>query len=469
MGRLDRVYASLPVWAQHASVSAFGLYWNRLRFGRGFKQFVREYESRDRFTSEQWNAWQHEQLVKLLEVAARHVPYYRNTWTAAEKQAARAGRLEELPLLEKGPIRDDARAFVREDVRPWHPLVFHTSGSTGTPIASIWTVSEYRNALALREVRSARWAGVSFKLPRATFSGRIVEPNPQSKGPFYRYNIVERQVYLSAFHLRRETAPVYVEGLRRRHVQWMTSYAVSYYLLAKFILEDNLPVPPLKAIVTTSEKVTGPMRETMQRAFGCKVFEEYSTVENAVFASECEHGRLHVSPDSGIVEILRPDGTPCEPGEAGEVVATCLMRDYQPMIRYRLGDMAVWDGEPCPCGRQMPVIKEVLGRVEDVIIGPDGRQMVRFHGIFVDQPHVREGQIIQETITRIRVKVVPVDGFGPADRDDIVRRIQQRLTDQVEVIVETVESIPRTKAGKFQAVVSQLRGQGVQAAETTGI
>jgi phenylacetate-CoA ligase len=82
---------------------------------------------------------------------------------------------------------------------------------------------------------------------------------------------------------------------------------------------------------------------------------------------------------------------------------------------------------------------------------------VRFHGVFVHQPHVREGQIIQETLHRIRVKVVPSEGFGPDDHRDIIHRVQQRLGSQVEVIVETVDGIPRTAAGKFKAVVSLLQ------------
>jgi phenylacetate-CoA ligase len=165
-------------------------------------------------------------------------------------------------------------------------------------------------------------------------------------------------------------------------------------------------------------------------------------------------GKLHVSPDAGIVEILRPDGTNCAPGEAGEVVATCLMRNFQPLVRFRLGDLAAWDPELCSCGRQMPILKEVIGRVEDVVTGPDGRQMVRFHGIFVNQAQVVEGQIIQEDLRRIRVKIVPSNGFGDADARDIVARVQQRLGCEVEVIVEVVERIPRTKAGKFKAVIS---------------
>ncbi len=97
-------------------------------------------------------------------------------------------------------------------------------------------------------------------MPRATFSGRMVEPNPESKGPFYRYNLAEKQVYFSPFHLRPDTAARYVEALRRHHVRWGTGYAVSYYLLARFMLEKNIPAPELKAIITTSEKLTPEMR-----------------------------------------------------------------------------------------------------------------------------------------------------------------------------------------------------------------
>jgi phenylacetate-coenzyme A ligase PaaK-like adenylate-forming protein len=455
VGRWDKQYARLPVVGQHAAVSLYGVYWHWLRFGPGFRRAAKEYRRREHFGPEEWRAWQQRRVKDLLTVAATEVPYYRNAWTDSQRAAARAGRLDEIPLLEKEPLRANPEAFLREGRRS-RRYSFLTSGSTGTPIVSIWTAAEIRNSLALRETRSARWAGVSFSLARATFSGRLVEPDPQSKGPFYRFNLVERQVYLSPFHLRPDTASAYVKALARHHVRWMTGYAVSYYILAKYILEQRLKVPSLRAVITTSEKVTPEMRRVMEAAYRCRVYEEYSTVENALFASECEAGRLHVSPDAGIVELLRSDGTLCGPEEVGEVVATCLYRDYQPLIRFRLGDLARWESVSCECGRAMPVLKEVVGRIEDVVTGPDGREMVRFHGIFVDQPHVREGQIVQETLNRIRVKVVPVDGFGPRDIDDITSRVRQRLGPEVEVIVEPVVEIPRTAAGKFPAVVSRV-------------
>ncbi len=457
MSVFDSLYAKLPIVAQHAVVTAYGLYWRQLRFGTGYSQFVQQYREHERLTKEQWLVWQMKQLEILLSACTKYVPYYRNNWTEAQKMAASGSDLSALPLLGKDPLRTDPKAFLREDMRPARPQVFLTSGSTGTPISSYYTLTELRQSLALREVRSAGWAGVSFKRPRATFSGRMVEPDPASKGPYYRFNAAECQVYFSPFHLRPDTAQQYVDALDRHQIEWGTGYAVSYYLLARFMLEKGIAPPQhLKAIITTSEKLTGEMRVVMEKAYECRIYEEYSTVENAIFASECEMGRLHVSPDVSIVEILHPDGSACLPGEAGEVVVTTLAKVYQPLVRFRLGDVAMWDADACSCGRQMPVIKEVVGRIEDVVVGPDGRQMVRFHGVFVSQPHVREGQIIQEALDLIRVKVVPSDGFGQADVDEIVHRVQQRLGDHVKVIVESVDEIPRTKAGKFQAVISKI-------------
>lgn len=457
MSAFDPVYATLPIWAQHIAVSVYGIYWHQLRFGSGYSQFVEQYREREHWNFRQWQDWQLAQLAMILRACTAHTPYYRETWTFAQKKAAVTGYLGELPLLEKDPLRANPKSFLREDMGPSNAQVFLTSGSTGTPISSYYTIPELRQSLALREVRSAGWAGVSFKMPRATFSGRMVEPDPASRGPYYRFNAAESQVYFSPFHLRQDTAQQYVEALNRHRIEWGTGYAVSYYLLARFMLDYGIAPPKyLKAIITTSEKLTSEMRAVMEQAYGCRVYEEYSTVENAIFASECEHGRLHVSPDVSVVEILRPDSSPCLPGEAGEVVVTSLSKTYQPLIRFRLGDVAMWDADACPCGRQMPVIKEVVGRIEDVVIGPDGRQMVRFHGVFVNQPHVREGQITQESLDLIRVKVVQSGDFGQEDIDEIVHRVQQRLGDTVNVIVESVHEIPRTKAGKFQAVISKL-------------
>jgi phenylacetate-CoA ligase len=426
---------------------------------------VQIFRARERWTAAEWAVWRRQAIADALG-AASQAPYYRDHWTLADRKAASAGRLTELPKLEKDAIRQSPDAFIPETIRPRPSLMFETSGSTGTPIKTYWTARELRTSMAVREVRSCGWAGVSFRAPRATFSGRLVEPRPHASGPFYRLNVMESQVYFSAFHLRPDTVHHYVDALRRHGIRWLTGYAFSFYTMASLMLERGLSVSGIAAVITTSEKLTTAMRQVISRAFGCSVWEEYGTVENALFASECEHGRLHVSPEIGEIEILRTDGTPCEPDEVGEVVATCLFRLSQPFIRYRLGDLAAWDSAPCPCGRELPVIKEVVGRLEDAVIGRDGRRLVRFHSLFVNQPHVREGQVIQESLERVRVRVVPTSGFSLTDAHEIQQRVRQRLGPDVDVPVECVAVIPRTSAGKFRAVVSLIDAADVTSRHT---
>src|SRR5436190_11382029 len=128
MGHLDSVYARLPVLAQHGAVSAYGVYWHWLRFGPGYESYVKDYTEREWLSAEAWTAWQQQQLRELLQTASTKVPYYRRTWDQKQKTDARSGRLEELPLLEKEPIRADPNEFVRQDMKPWPQFMSHTSG-----------------------------------------------------------------------------------------------------------------------------------------------------------------------------------------------------------------------------------------------------------------------------------------------------------------------------------------------------
>lgn len=458
---IDRVYKHSPTLLQHGMVSAYGLYWKRLRFGGNFKNEYRDFRSREYMAANEWHEYTIRQLRRLLQEAFEFVPHYREVWSdlGLTLTDLREFTLEDfisLPPLEKYVARDNPQRLLYGGKPRKNHRVFHTSGSTGTPIATYWLPQEIQRSLALREARSCHFAGVSYQMPRATFSGRIVEPNPESRGPFYRFNWFEKQVYFSAFHLRPDTARYYVSALWRHKTEWITGYSNSIYQLASMILDQNLAAPQIKAVITTSEKLTPEMRATIEQAFSTRVFEEYGTVEDVFYVCECEAGRKHINPDAGILEVVDEHFRPVPVGEMGEVLATGFIRPSQPMIRYRIGDLACLDTEPCPCGREMPVLKEVIGRIEDTIYGPDGRRMVRFHGIFVQQPHVQEGQIVQESLHHLRVRIVPKPGFGPDDELDIIRRIHQRLTDKVKVTVECVDHIERTPAGKFRAVVCQL-------------
>jgi phenylacetate-CoA ligase len=252
--------------------------------------------------------------------------------------------------------------------------------------------------------------------------------------------------------------PYYVAALNHYRPKVFTGYAYSHYLLAKMMLaqEVSLDFDP-EALVLSSEKLTPEMKSVMRQAFHARAFEEYGCVENCVLATECEHGRLHVSPDFGILEIVDELGHAMAPGVEGRILCTALLNVAQPLVRYEIGDLGAWAKEPCPCGRNnLPVLKEIVGRLEDTVTGPDGRQMVRFHGLFVDLPDVLEGQVIQEALDRFTVKVVVGTSFGMKEEMKILSRFEERLG-KVLVNIEQVKEIPRTDRGKFRAVISKIK------------
>lgn len=461
------LYAKMPRFIQNVMVSTYGWQWKRLRLGGIFAEEVDGFLAREQFSRRQWQDYTLHRLQSLLQHAFENVPFYHDNWTRLGLNSATLSRfnlddLRRLPPLDKDVARKSPEQLLVGGRPDRRHFVLHTSGSTGTPVKTYWLPEEKQRGMALRAARSCKFADVDYGMPRATFGGRFVEPDPESTGPFYRYNWFERQVYLSAFHLRPDTAYAYLDAIDKHNVKWLNGYANSIYQLARMSLEQHLEIPEVKAVITTSEKVTSEMRETIERAFSTEVYEEYGTVEDVFYVCECEFKRKHINPDAGIVEIVDENFEPLPDGQEGEVLATGFIRPSQPMIRYRVGDRAVLDDEPCPCGRQMPVLREVLGRSEDTVYGPDGRRMVRFHGIFTDQPHVKEGQVVQESLDRLRLRVVATPDFGDQDKQDMVSRVHQRLTNKVEVDIEVVDRIERTPAGKFQAVVSELSPEQIK-------
>lgn len=463
MGFADTLYPKLPTLAQHLAVSAFGVRWRWRRFGGDYAQHLTGFRERERYDLAQWRTYQTQRLRRILQLA-RATPYYRNTFSRLRIDDATIATfaledLTRIPILEKEETRSAPEAFLVTGEERERLTICATSGSSGTPVRTYWSNEDFRRSLALREARGCVPAGVSYRQPRATFSGRLVVPQAVSNGPFYRFNLAERQVYFSAFHLSPRNAASYVRALHRHGIVWATGYTHAYEQLAGMMIEQQLvPPPTLKAIITTSEKLTPQGRALIERAFRCRVFQEYGQVEDACWACERLDGRMHVSPDAGIIELVRADGTtiPVSDPSEGQVVATSFIRESQIFLRYRLGDVASWDPEATQ-SMQTPILREISGRIEDVVIAPDGRRTVRFHGIFTEMAGVREAQVIQEARDLLRIRVVPSPAYGPDTATEIVRRVQVRLTAEMRVEVEPVESIPRTAAGKFQAVVSRVR------------
>ena len=455
-----KFYTRLPVGFQSIAVSAHGFRWKKRRFGGIFSEELNKFRQRENFSVSEWQNYLTAQLRFLLLHSFDQVPFYHESFTNAGLQRSMLEKFEltdlnKLPYLSKQTLRLEGKRKLLSGKPEKKGEFFSSSGSTGTPTQILFSHAMHQRWSAGFEARIRHWAGVDRFTPRGMIGGRRVVPEGMAKPPFYRYNFFEKQTYFSAYHISAATVGDYLEGMKRNGVHYMTGYAMSNFFLARFIKECGLEAPDMKAVITSSEKLTPEMSKLFSEVYKCDTYDSWSGLEACGLVSECEHGSLHVSPDLGIIELLDDNGHEVQPGEVGEVVCTGLVNFDQPLIRYRIGDLMRKGKGDCQCGRKMPVISEIVGRVEDTVVGMDGREMVRFHGIFIDLPNLIEGQVIQWEMDVFEIKIVSNGRWTTEESSIVTKRMISQLGN-IKLEIHEVDSIPRHN-GKFRAVISHVK------------
>jgi phenylacetate-CoA ligase len=464
-GLSERMYAGSPLWLQHAMVSLRGL---QLRVGRARTSEIRAHlafllESQ-RWPAERFRDYQSAQLRAVLRGAFRDVPHFREL-AARLGCAAEDFRAPEdlalLPVLTKAEVRGREERFASEALRGAPRTVNFTSGTTGTPMRTFETRGSFSKRWAFVG-RLRTWAGVPDPIypRRAQFTGRGIVPDTEARGagPFWRRNLAGNALLFSTVHVSPATAPAYAAALAAYRPDLVEGYPSAIAMLARMALRMGLALPRPAAVITSAETLRPEDRAVIQQAFGCRVHDQYASSEPSCFWGECEHGVMHESPEYGVSEVLDGEGRPVGPGEEGTVVVTSFLNPLMPLVRYRLGDVAVRGPDaPCACGRDMPRIERVVGRMDDTLYLPQRGYVGRLDPVFKGLAHVVEAQIVQESLELIRVLLVPDDGFTPELEAHFVHNLREKVGGEVRVVVDRVEAVPRGANGKFRAVVSRVR------------
>ena len=311
---------------------------------------------------------------------------------------------------------------------------------------------------ALFEARWRRWYGLSRHDRWGILGRQLVTPYARSRPPFWVWNAGINQLYLSSFHISSQFTPAYIQAIRRHKLAYLLGWASSLYDIARFAIEQQLEIPSLKAVLSNAEPLYPYQRDTISHAFKCPVIDTYGQAENVCAASECEKGNLHLWSDVGITEILNDKSDePADTGQVGRLVATGFLNQAMPLIRYDFEDRASYSAQQsvCSCKRTLPTLGSIDGRIEDIIITRDGRRLEGPGNVFQENWPIRGAQIIQETLDRIRVCIVPAPGFDKSIEKLLISGLQDRVGD-MEIIINQVAEIPRTKSGKRKIIVSQL-------------
>ncbi|MFQ5910481.1 MAG: phenylacetate--CoA ligase family protein, partial [Thermoplasmata archaeon] len=322
------------------------------------------------------NDLQQKRLRQTIGYAYRRVPYYHRLFRSLGVRPDDIRTIHDLtkiPILTKKDAKDSLKSLLARGVERKQVEWYRTSGTTASPISVAKDVEYKRiiNALITRmklAYSEKPWdKTMHITHPASTFRSGF---RSQSLGVFrYMHTAFFRAVPLGRID---ETEDV-MRSIRDFRPRVLQSHEFNLRLLSHYA--DSLRDGQKPRVIHTGqgEVEDNWTRRLLEDAFECGVYAGYGSSEFSFHGFECRRQRgYHIHSDHILIEYLR-DGEQVECGEAGEMVVTDLSNRAMSLIRYQLGDVGVPSCEPCPCGRGLPLLLSVEGRVEDFVVLPDSR------------------------------------------------------------------------------------------------
>jgi phenylacetate-coenzyme A ligase PaaK-like adenylate-forming protein len=415
-------------------------------------------------------------LSAMLEHCWERVPFYRALWAREGVDPRRfcsEDDLEHLPTITKDDLRQAQRSgALRVDDARAQPLT--TSGTTTGEPFRVWIgFREYQRKYAnhLRQLYIAGWR-LGMRSAALHYSG-----HGQFRGRYSgRHDDREawqgwRNLALALAHRRKVLSPYdrgstgddaivarWYQDLKRHRPVLVDTFYVNVLLLLDYIRRHDvepLSIPLLFVLHT----LTAREQDRLAREFRAEVFNRYSPHECEGIAFACDrHRGMHAALDSYVVEILDRDGRPAPPGEIGRIVVTDLENRTMPLIRYRIGDLGHWLGEPCPCGRTFPLMGDLDGREADLLDWGQSSPAtsVAVERFFQADDRIRCFQVIQGG-SEVCVHVMPAEpGFPDAVWSAACTgHLQSLLGHAVTVTIRAVDSTDFEPNGKYRFVRSE--------------
>jgi phenylacetate-CoA ligase len=373
--------------------------------------------------------------------------------------------LRYIPAVTKQMLRD---AYPHGVTRPVRQKCYETrtSGSTGT------------NFTVLEDANTAAWYRASFLLALEWAGWTVGEPHLQN-GIAYPRSWQKRAKdfcvgchYVSAYSLSDRDLDATLQILERKRIEHLWGYPGSLYTLARRAAQLGWNMP-MKTVVTWGDILYPAYRRAIEAAFRATVRDTYGCGEGIQIAAQCgAEGGVYHRHDLDVIVDFEAPASNWRGGEPAAVVLTRLHAGPMPLIRYRVGDLAVeGDRQPCTCGRGFSTLHSIQGRETDIITTPSGNRLIVhfFTGILEHFREIESFHAIQEEPGLLRVLIVPTGTLAPEGRRRIVDAIRNGGAGDMTIRLELVTEIPVPPSGKRRFVTSRVAAeQHLAPAESAG-
>jgi len=450
----------------HINTVVRGIHWPALTSPAGSARLAAlfQLEQTQWWSENELREQQFKQLDALLRYSVKHVPYYREMLAdCVPAEMLNPQHWLNIPLLTRDKLQQAGDLLRTQAIPKSHGKVrkSSTSGSTGKPVEILTTdiTSFFWNVFTLRDHQwHHRDLGARLAVIRHMTDERAKPPDGMHSANWgtatQGLTNTGECIGLSIHTPISEQ----VEWLRREDPDYLLTHPSVLQELALHCQRESIKFPSLKEVRTISEALPDGIRELCQKVWGVKLIDVYSTIELGYLALQCpEREHYHVQAEGVLFEVLSEDGKPCAPGEVGKVVVTSLHNFATPLIRYELGDY-VEVGEPCSCGRGLPVIKRILGRYRNLVVLPNGEKRWPKFGIadIKKIAPVKQYQAIQHTIEEVEFLLVMESPLSSDAKQKLIVLFRNNLHPEMNVTVHEVDEIQRSASGKYEEFMTKL-------------
>lgn len=456
----DKIYEMSPVWIQNILCSLQGKKILRERFNESFYKNMEELRVSRKWNAEKIRQYKEEQTHKMLDYAYRECPFYKMFFDANKISPNDYKRLEDIekfPVLTKDIVRENYKGMIAESYPKENLIASHTSGSSGKALDFYYT-KDFIPYLWAIWWRFREQYDVHIGDKHLNCTGKLVVPIGINKPPYWRVNKPMNQWLVNMQHITMEKIRYLVEMINKEHFVYFSGYPSIIYAMALCIKDSGLQVTaPPKYIFTGAEKMYENQREVITDVFkGVVCTDHYGMSEGVCNASKCKEGSYHEDFEFGLLECENKHWI-SETEYEGEILGTTFKNFGMPLIRYKIGDTAIWDTKPCTCGLHSQVIKDIQGRSEDYIITPEGARIQRFDYLFKETKDIKECQVVQREFGSVVFRIVRRNNYSLTTEKLIETEVKKIISPTICCKFEYVNEIERTAAGKFKAVVSELK------------
>jgi phenylacetate-CoA ligase len=452
--RLQGLYDRFPAPTRHLMTSARGWLLTRIRYSPQALAALNALRSHESWSEEQIARHKLSQIQQIIDHARRTVPFYRQYSPA---QIDSLDDLQNLPILSRETLRDNCEDFFSDSTPPRKRIRAGTTGTTGANLTVAYSEEALADNWAFL-LRQWAWAGIAPRSPRVTLFGARIVSSQRTEPPYWSFNLPERQLLLSIFHLSERTAADYLDCLQRHSGKVLEGFPSVLAIIADFAERRGIAIP-MRVVFTSGEPLYPDARAKIGNVFQSRVFDSYGMTELCGLIQECEAGEMHLAPEYGYLEILNDDGRPVGPGEEGHFVWTGFLNRVMPLIRYRVGDRGQWKTSgKCSCGRSFPRVVPTVTRESDVLRTADGRLFSprALNQLLKQTRAFRFCQFVHERRDRVIVRAVASDSRAAEEVMRVRARLQDLLGKSASVTAELCDAPISRRGGKIPLIVNQV-------------